>query len=487
LSSLNSLFKHTFIYGLSTVLPRLLTLLLTPLLTAYLPSESAFGEVSLVFSWIIVCNVVLTYGMETAFFRFYSHSDQQHRVLSTALISLLLTSAVFAVFAFLFLDPIESATAISACYWRWVIGIITLDTLMVIPFAHLRARKKSVTYAQIKLLNVIISTGTAALFLIWLPEMAGLNQWLPSDKIELFFIAFFGASFITLLLVSKVYFVSSSFDTQLLKKMLGYGFPILIAGLAFAVNETFDKILLQWLSPEAIAKEQVGIYTACYRLAIGMTLYATAFKLGVEPFFFSESKDKKATVMYAHITKVFVALGAIALFVYIVLVDLIKPLLIRKEGYWEAMDVVPLVLFAFFFFGIYQTLSVWYKVTDRTKFGAYISIIGAIATIAINLAFIPRFGYMASAVATCVAYGVMMVISYVLGRKHYPIPYDLGNLVTYILLSVVFSSVFFYFFRDYFGIGSWQLYLVGAMMTAVLIGVIVLKEKDFFKQLLRQK
>ena len=126
--------------------------------------------------------------METAFFRFYSHSDQQHRVLSTALISLLLTSAVFAVFAFLFLDPIESATAISACYWRWVIGIITLDTLMVIPFAHLRARKKSVTYAQIKLLNVIISTGTAALFLIWLPEMAGLNQWLPSDKIELFFI-----------------------------------------------------------------------------------------------------------------------------------------------------------------------------------------------------------------------------------------------------------------------------------------------------------
>jgi O-antigen/teichoic acid export membrane protein len=368
-----------------------------------------------------------------------------------------------------------------------VIGIIVFDTLMVIPFASMRAREKSTKYALIKLFNVIISTGTAALFLIWLPEIDFLNSWLPSDKIELFFIAFFAASLITCILIAKPYFIRWQFDKGLWKKMIRYGFPILIAGLAFAVNETFDKILLQWFSPESVAKEQVGIYTACYRLAIGMTLYATAFKLGVEPFFFSESKQKNAPQLYAKITKVFVILGSIVLFVYIVLVDLIKPLLVRKEAYWEAMDVVPLVLFAFFFFGIYQTLSVWYKVTDKTKYGAYISVIGAILTIVVNIIWIPVIGYMASAYATCGAYGLMMIISYLMGRKHFPIPYDLKNILLYIVLSISFSCIFFYILRDYFGIGSLQLYLAGVAMSLILIGIIGYKEKRLIHSLIPKK
>ena len=231
----------------------------------------------------------------------------------------------------------------------------------------------------------------------------------------------------------------------------------------------------------------MGVYTACYRLAIGMTLFATAFKLGVEPFFFSESRDKNATKMYAQITKMFVVLGSIAMFVYIVLVDLIKPLLVTKEAYWVAMDVVPLVVIAFFFFGIYQTLSVWYKVTDKTKYGAYISVIGAILTIVFNVIFIPKIGYMASAIATCVAYGLMMVLSYVLGKKHMPIPYDLKNILLYMSLSILFSCIFFYILRDYFGIGSVPLYLVGTLMSAVLIGIIGYREKTFIQRLLHKK
>jgi O-antigen/teichoic acid export membrane protein len=173
--------------------------------------------------------------------------------------------------------------------------------------------------------------------------------------------------------------------------------------------------------------------------------------------------------------------------VYIVLVDVIKPILIPKEVYWEAMHIVPLILIAYLFFGIYQTLSVWYKVTDQTKYGAYISVAGAMLTIIINTALIPRIGYLASAIATLGAYSLMMVTSYVVGRKHLAIPYDIKNIILYVLLSVVFSVLFFYYFREYFGIGSWQLYLVGAFMTAILVGVISFREKDLIRSLLRRQ
>jgi len=487
LSSLKSLFQHTIVYGLATVLPRLLTLLLTPLLTEYLPDTDAFGKVSIIFSYILLSNVVLTYGMETAFFRFFSDAAHKATTRSTALISLLVTTIIFAGLGWFFLEEIAAMTEIDAVYWQWVIGVIAFDTLMVIPFAYMRAQNKSLKYALIKLLNVVITTGTAAVFLIWLPEMDAINDYLPSDKIELYFIAFLAASIITCIIVSRPYFMKWEFDPVLWKKMVRYGAPILIAGLAFAVNETFDKILLQKLLPEDIAESQVAIYSACYRLSVGMTLFATAFKLGVEPFFFSESSNKNATYLYAQITKMFVILGTIALFIYVVLVDIIKPLLLTKEVYWQAMDIVPVILIAYLFFGIYQTISVWYKVTDKTRYGAYISVAGAVLTIAINILLIPEIGYLASAIATCAAYGLMMVASYVLGRKHLAVPYDLKNILLYLTISIVFTVVYFYGFRAHLEIGSWQLYLVGAIMSGILIGIIGIREKTMFLRLIRRR
>ncbi len=489
MSALKNLFKHTFVYGLATILPRLLTVLLTPLLTTYLDTEVDFGEVSLLFTYILLFNVILTYGMETAFFRFYSEEGKAQKTLSTALWSLGISTLFFIVIAFLGLKQLAAITAIDSNYWRWVVGVIAFDTLMVIPFAYMRAQGKALKYALIKLINVFISVGSVALFLMATQKMTTTFSWLPKDKVELYFIAFFMASGLTFLLVIKSYFKRITFDSNLLKKMLSYGWPILIAGIAFAINEAFDKVLLQWLLPldEDSAKEQVGIYTACYRLAVGMTLYATAFRLGVEPFFFSQAKEKNAPEQYALITKAFIVLGAIALFIYVVLLDIIKPILVTKPSYWEAMDVVPLVLFAFFFFGIYQTLSVWYKVTDKTKYGAYISILGAILTIVINVIGIPRIGYMASAMATCVAYGGMMVLSYIIGRKHMLIPYDLKNGILYIVLSVGFSVIFFYILRNYFGIGSLQLYIAGILMTAILIGVIWYREQPLLQRILRRE
>jgi len=487
LDALKKLFKHTIVYGIATVVPRLLTVLLTPLLVGYLPSKEAFGEVSIVFSWILIANVILTYGMETAFFRFFNDAKTGDKAAKTALTAVFSTALLAAIIAFISVEWIAQATEIAAIYWKWVIGVIAFDTFTVIPFAMMRARGETTRFAFVKLANVAVSVGLTALFFILLPQLDIVNSHLPEDRIELFFIAFFTASFFTCILVSEPYFKTWELDWELFKKMLAYGFPILIAGLAFAVNETFDKILLQWLSPQDIAKEQVGIYTACYRLAIGMTLYATAFKLGVEPFFFSESRSENAKYMYAQITKVFVLLGSVALFIYVVLVDLIKPILVPNEQYWEAMNVVPPVLIAFLFFGIYQSLSVWYKVTDRTRYGAIISVIGAVLTIVLNVIFIPVMGFMASAITTCVAYGLMMVLSYLLGRKYYKIPYDMKSIGTGLGTSISFSLFYFYYLRAVLGVNSLVLYSTGLAMTLLLLGILWKGNSSFFKTLIAQK
>ncbi|SCY35006.1 Membrane protein involved in the export of O-antigen and teichoic acid [Nonlabens sp. Hel1_33_55] len=483
MSSINRLFKHTFVYGLATVLPRLLTVLLTLLLTEYLPSKTAFGEVSIIFSWIILANVILTYGMETAFFRF-RESEDDNKVISTGLISLLVTTTAFVVIAFLGLDQIAAWSGKSADYWKWVIGILAFDTLMVIPFAWMRAQGKAMKYAVVKMINVIISVGMTAIFLIWLPDLPALAEFLPTDKVELYFIALMAASAFTLLVVCRIYFRKWEFDAGLWKQMLRYGFPILIAGIAFAINETFDKILLEWLLPED-STAQVGVYTACYRVAVGMTLFATAFKLGIEPFFFSESKSENATATYAMITKMFVVLGSIALISYTVFIDVIKRAIIAEE-YWEALDIVPVVLVAYLFFGIYQTLSVWYKVTDRTSYGAYISVLGAVITIGFNIWLIPIIGYMASALTTCAAYGLMMVVSYLLGRKHYHIPYEVGNMLLYLVISIGSTALFFYGIRDYFGPNTWQMYLSGIALAGLVSLFILSRERTFIKSLLKK-
>ena len=488
MSSIKNLFKNTFIYGLATVLPRLLTVLLTKLLTEYLPGKVEFGEVSIIFSYIIFANVILTYGMETAFFRFYNDASTKAKTLSTALISLLVTTLVFGGAAYLFIDHIAAVTELSAQYWKWVIAVIIFDTLMVIPFAYMRAQGKSTNYALIKLFNVVISVGMTLLFFTVLKDFPAIQNLLPTDKIELFFIAFLSASVVTFLIVIKPYFSKWEFDKELWKTMLSYGWPILLAGFAFAINETVDKILLQKLLPvnEEEAEGIVGVYTAGYRLAVGMTLYAQAFRLGVEPFFFSQSGDKNATKQYALITKAFVALGSVALVAYVVLVDFIRPFIVDK-GFETAMEVVPLILIAYFFSGVYQTLSVWYKIQDKTRYGAYISITAAILTIVINVLLIPHIGYMASAYATCAAYGLMMVVSYLIGRKHLAVPYDLKNILLYLCLSISLSLVFFYYVRSELGIETWQTYLTGVLMTVIILGVVCLREKEIINKILRRK
>jgi len=469
LGSLKKLFQQTFIYGLATVLPRMLSFILVPLYTDILPKKE-YGEISIIFSWIILLNVILSYGMETAFFRFFHKEKDKELVISTATVSLIISSLLFLVLAFSLKDQLASWSGIKSEYISYTIIVLALDALVIIPFAWLRANQQPMRFAVMKILNVAVNLGLNVFFLLLLPEIASDTSngiinliYQPDFELSYIFISMVVASGISLLILVPFYFKTKySFSKTLWKEMLKYSYPVLFAGIAFAINESFDRILLGWLLPSDIAEGEVGAYAACYKLAMFMTLFATAFRMGVEPFFFSKATDENAQETYALITRYFVAFGSVILLTVITFLDILKELLIRNSDYWEAMKIVPFILLANFCMGIYHNLSVWYKVTDRTRMGAYISIIGALVTLGINYTLIPTMSYMASAIATVSAYGLMMFLSYYLGQKYYPIPYNLKKISLYFIVSVVFSGVSFYLFRNnYFvGIGLWLAFII---------------------------
>jgi len=484
-SVLKTVYKQTFIYGLATVVPRMLSFLLVRLHTdkSVLENVSDYGDVSIVFAYFVLFNVVLAYGMETAFFRFFNKEPSKVKVLSTATISILGSSLGFLILGLLFQQQIADLTHIHVNYITLVVWTLFLDALVIIPFAYLRAQGKPVKYTAVKLTNVVVNLALNVFLLVYLKALSVDNSILDSIYIANFevsyiFIANLVASGVTLLILLPFYFkINYKIDTVLWKKMMRYALPVLVAGVAFSINETFDRVLLERLLPESIAKTSVGMYSACYKLALFMMLFATAYRLGIEPFFFSQSKTKDATKNYAKILEFFVICGALILLVVVVFVDVLKIILIPNEDYWEAMKVVPILLLAYLFLGIYHNLSVWYKITDRTKFGAYISVIGAGITLLVNLIFIPSFSYMASAVATLVAYVSMTLLSYYFGRKHYPIPYNIKKIGIYLVLAISLSALSFYQLRAQ--------YFIGSALIGILLLIIWSNEKATIKQFLK--
>lgn len=463
----------------------MLSFLLVPLYTTngVLSSVAEYGKVSIIFSYFVIFNVVLAYGMETAFFRFFNKENDKNKVIGTSTISLIVTSLVFFALALIFQNQIAHFIDVDVKHINLVIWILLLDALVIIPFAWLRATQKPMRYAVIKILNVAISLGLNLFFLLALKNLASDDSlfdriYKPNFEISYIFIANLIASAVTLLLMFRFYTkIKYVFNSALWKTMLRYAFPILIAGIAFSINETFDRILLKELLPADIAETQIGMYSACYKIALFMTLFAAAYRLGVEPFFFSHAKSENPQKNYAKILEFYVAFGAVILLTVVVFADALKPYIVRSEAYWEAMWIVPIILIANFCLGIYHNLSVWYKITDRTKFGAYISVLGAIITLAINILFIKTYGYKASAIATLVAYATMMLLSYYFGRKYYPIPYNLKKIGFYFGLSISFSVLSFYFFREN--------YYVGITMLVALLIAFFFSEKNQLKQLLK--
>ena len=481
-----SLFKQTAIYGLATVLPRMFSFLLVPIYTDLLP-KAAYGKVSIIFSWMIFFNVILAYGMETAFFRFYNKEADKKSVLETTTVSIFWSTIAFLFLSLLFRNTLAVGSGIDVQYITYTIWILVLDALVIVPFSNLRANQRPMYYAAIKIGNVVVNLLLNLFFLLILPKVAASNPtgflstfYFDNFQIGYIFISNIIASLLTFLALSPNYFqIKWQFNFELWKRMMRYGLPILVAGIAFAINEQFDKILLGKLLPADIADSEVGVYSACYKLGLFMVLFRTAYTLGIEPFFFSHADKENASQTYATVTKYFVIFGSFILLAVIVFADNLKVIMIRDESYWEAMKVVPLIILANFFLGIYTNLSVWYKLIDKTHIGAYISIVGAIITLVLNYLLIPKYSYYGSAIATIAAYGSMMLISYVMGNKYYPIPYDMRKIGGYLGLSIAFSILSFYFFREN--------YFVGATLLIVYLYFIYHNEKETLQRIMNRK
>jgi O-antigen/teichoic acid export membrane protein len=463
----------------------MISFLLNPLYVDQLPKQE-FADVSIVFAWLVFFNVILSYGMETAFFRFFNTEENKKKVISTSTVSIFWTSIAFLGLALLYRNALSHWSGVKIEYVTYTIWILVLDALAIIPFSRLRATKRPMVYAAIKIGNVGINVLLNLFFLLLLPQLANSNPdgffntiYFENFQVGYIFVANLIASLLTFVILSPDYLkINWKFDFELWKRMISYAFPILIAGLAFAINEHFDKILLEKLH---VSKEDIGAYSACYKVGMFMVLFRTAYSLGIEPFFFSHASNENAQQTYATITKYFVIFGSFICLFVIAFADLLKQILVPTPSYWVADKVIPLIVLANFFLGIYTNLSVWYKIIDRTKVGAYISIVGAIVTLALNFILIPKIGYYGSSIATIAAYGSMMIIPYQLGQKNYPIPYEMNVILKYLGITILFSAISFYIpiLREN--------YLVKLVLLSLFLYFIYRNEKETLLKIIKRK
>ena len=389
--------------------------------------------------------VFLTYGMETGFFRFASKSSNPEKVYSTSIISLLFTSTLFIILVLFLKENIAELINYSdnSEYILWLAIILAIDAITAIPFAQLRLKNRPVKFAVIKLVNIGANISFNLFFLLLCPKLAtnpdSIIHTVYSTEIGVgyVFISNLLASLITLImLLPSIFKITFIVDKALLLKILNYSFPILIVGLAGVANQHIDKILIPFLIPEdQNPMEQLGIYGTGVKIAVIMSMFIQAFRYAFEPFFFSQAEGKDDKKMHADIMKYFVIFGLLIFLGMVFFMDLIR-LLNWDEKYYESFSIVPVILLANLFFGIYFALSMWYKLTDKTRFGAYIAVGGSVLTITLNFILIPVFGYKGSAFAVLICFFLMMLVSYFLGQKHYPIPYDLKRIGSYFLVAV---------------------------------------------------
>lgn len=448
MNPLKKLAGQTAIYGLSSIVGRLLNYLLVPLYTRYF-TTAEYGEVTTLYAYVAFLVVILTYGMETAFFRFSQNEQDKKSVYSTSLISLLTSSAIFIILMFMNSDSIANALNFDGHpeYIQWFALIVGLDAVSSISFAKLREQNKAARFALIRLLNIFINIGLNLFFIIYCPyaiknnlASADFVQSIYSQSIGIgyIFIANLIASIITIfLLLPEMFTARWRFQFQLWKKMMLFALPLMIAGLAGITNETIDRILLAHLLPEEIAASEVGIYGAYYKLSIIMTLFIQTFRFAAEPFFFAQEKEQNAKNVYADVMKYFIIITATIFLLVMIFFDLVQQFIGASFHDPRGQIIVPVLLFANLFLGIYYNLAIWYKLTGKTRYGAYLSLFGAIVTLGINFALIPVLGFEGSAWATLLCYFLMTLLSYYLGKKHYPIPYDLKRIGVYLILTIL--------------------------------------------------
>ncbi|MGK7393347.1 MAG: lipopolysaccharide biosynthesis protein [Candidatus Cyclobacteriaceae bacterium M3_2C_046] len=452
---LKKLAGETAIYGVSSILGRMLNYLLVPIYTSYFaPAE--YGIVTELYAYAAFLIIVYTYGMETAFFRFATHqAEQKKNIFNAAETSILLSSMLFSLILVLFASPIVNFLEYPGRerYVYWFAAILAIDALVAIPFARLRLEGKAIRFAVAKLINIGLNIFFNLLFIIGFLKIYQ-GEWLKGlqDEIQMFYRPDLGADYVfianlianaaLLLILGDILLkIKLKLNWQTLKPMLIYAYPLLFMGLAGATNEMLSRALLKKLLPDNYYQDMsnlaaLGVFGACYKLSVFMTLTIQAFRYAAEPFFFSRAKDKNSPLLFSDVMHWFIILGAFIFLTISLNLEIIAHLFLRSPQYWEGLPVVPILLLANLFLGIYFNLSVWFKLTDRTIYGTWIAATGAIITVGLNFLLIPLYGFEGSAVVTLITYLTMTIISYILGMRFYPIPYKIKKDLFIILGAV---------------------------------------------------
>lgn len=428
MANLKSLAKDTAIYGLSSIVGRFLNYLLVPLYTAKLSAASGgYGIITNVYAYTALLMVILTYGMETTFFRFANkEGEDPQKVYSTTLMSVGFTSLLFVVLVLTFISPISSFMGYADHpSYIWVMAVtVAIDAFQCIPFAYLRYKKRPIKFATLKLLNIFMAIALNLMFFLVLPAIyesngaTGLIAQIYDPTVGAgyaFYVNLFCSAALTFFFWKELVGIKYQFDKALLRRMLSYSWPILVLGIAGILNQTADKILFPYIYERSDAHAQLGIYGAASKIAMIMAMITQAFRYAYEPFVFGKSKDKDNRETYAQAMKFFIIFTLLAFLVVIGYLDVLKHIIGRD--YWSGLRVVPIVMAAEIMMGVYFNLSFWYKLIDKTIWGAWFSGAGCAVLIAVNVLFVPRYGYMACAWAGFAGYATAMVLSYLVDRK----------------------------------------------------------------------
>ena len=446
MANLKSLVKDTAIYGLSSIVARFINYLLVPIQTArFAASGGEYGVITNVYAYVSILIILLTFGMETTFFRFMNREGEQpERIYSTTLRMLATTSLLSIVLVLLLLDPIASAVGYADHpeYVAVMYVTVAIDAFMAVPFAYLRYQHKPVKFAALKIINILLNITLNLLYLIILPALKlnpfGIyDEQFTLDVAFVFYINLVCTLCSLLLLWKELRGFRFGFDGAACRRMLSYTWPLLIMGVAGQLNQAASQILFPYLYDGSVeeARAQLGIYGACIKIAMIMVMITQAFRFAYEPFVFGKSKDKDNRETYAQAMKFYVIFTLLAFLCVMGFIDILK--FIIGESYWEGLKVVPIVMAAEIMFGVFFNLSFWYKLTDRTIWGAYFSGFGALILISIDILFIPRFSYIACAWAGFVAYAASMLLSYFIGQHYYKINYPLKDIALYVGAAMI--------------------------------------------------
>lgn len=452
-NGMKALAKDTAIYGVSSIVGRFLNYLLVPLYTAKLAASSGgYGVITEVYSYVALLLVMLTFGMETTFFRFANKENEDpHRVYATTLVLVGGVGLAFIAGVLGFIQPISAALDYAAHpeFLGMMAVCVAIDAFQCIPFAYLRYQRRPIKFAALKLLFIVLNIALNLVYFVLLPALYSTPEYRqaiaaiynPAYGVGYAFaINLFCTALITLFFKRELsQFSFKAFDPTLARRMLGYAWPILILGIAGILNQTADKMIFPRLVPGHEGKVQLGIYGASVKIAMIMAMITQAFRYAYEPFVFGRQKDKDNRATYAKAMKFFIIFTLLAFLMVMGYIDILKHII--GPGYWEGLQVVPIVMAAEIMMGIYFNLSFWYKLIDRTIWGAWFSGIGCLVLIAVNVLFIPDYGYMACAWAGFAGYGTAMVLSYLVGQRYYPINYPLKSIAVYILIALLFFGI----------------------------------------------